>query len=116
MQPNKTLKYILDLESIFEELELVVLKCNNEYSSFSADFMAIRTVERDLEIIGEVIKKLSSENPEITITSAKKIIGLRNLIVHAYDAIDPSVLWKILLKDLPILIQEINSLKNKESF
>jgi uncharacterized protein with HEPN domain len=34
------------------------------------------------------------------------------MIVHAYDAIDPAVLWKILIKDIPILKAEIANLKN----
>ncbi len=33
------------------------------------------------------------------------------MIVHAYDSIDPTTLWRILLKDLPVLKQEINEIK-----
>jgi uncharacterized protein with HEPN domain len=47
----------------------------------------------------------------INISGAKDIIGLRNLLVHAYDSIDASVLWKILIKDLPILKEEIANIR-----
>jgi uncharacterized protein with HEPN domain len=29
------------------------------------------------------------------------------MIVHAYDSIDPTTLWKIMIKDLPVLKEEI---------
>jgi uncharacterized protein with HEPN domain len=32
------------------------------------------------------------------------------MIVHAYDSIDPTVLWRILLKDIPILKLEVKAL------
>ena len=73
--------------------------------------MAVRTVERDLEIIGEAVRKLKEIDPHLKISSYKQIIGLRNMIVHAYDSIDPTTLWRILLKDLPILKEEIDEIK-----
>jgi uncharacterized protein with HEPN domain len=33
------------------------------------------------------------------------------MIVHAYDSIDPTTLWKILMKDIPVLKSEIQVLK-----
>ncbi len=111
MQPNKILKYILDIESVIEELENVVTIHSSDYIKFSSNFMAVRTVERDLEIIGEAIRKLTEINPDIKISSSKQIIGLRNMIVHAYDSIDPATLWRILIKDIPILKTEIEELK-----
>ena len=74
-----------------------------DYQKFSSNFMAVRTIERDLEIIGEAVRKLLEIDPSLKISSSKQIIGLRNMIVHAYDAIDPTTLWRMLLKDLPIL-------------
>ena len=75
------------------------------------NFMAIRTVERDLEIIGEAVRKLKNMEPNLNISSAKQIIGLRNMIAHAYDSIDPTTLWRILLKDIPLLKKEIRKIR-----
>jgi uncharacterized protein with HEPN domain len=33
------------------------------------------------------------------------------MIVHAYDAIDPTTLWRILIKDLLLLKAEIEKVK-----
>ncbi len=113
MQPNKLLKYLLDIESVINELENVLELYSHDYVKFSADFMAIRTVERDLEIIGEAVRKAVEIHPEIKISGARQIIGLRNMIVHAYDAIEPTTLWRILIKDLPVLKAEISLLKSQ---
>lgn len=110
-QPNKVLKYLLDIESIIQELEDILSHHNSNYENFSSDFISVRAVERDLMIIGEAVGKILKINPTINISASKHIIGLRNIIVHAYDAIDPTVLWRILIKDLPKLKAEVEALK-----
>lgn len=70
-----------------------------------------RAIERDLEIIGEAIKKISELEPSIAITSARNIIGLRNIISHAYDSVEPEMIWGIIQKDIPILSNEIKRVK-----
>ncbi len=111
MPPKEILKYILDIESVIGELEQVIELHNQDYAKFSSNFMAVRTVERDLEIIGEAVRKMTTLDSTIGISGAKHIIGLRNMIVHAYDSIDPTTLWKILMKDLPVLKSEISRIK-----
>jgi len=111
MLRKEILKYILDIESVIEELEQIKHLQDGDYTKFSSNFMAIRATERDLMIIGEAINKILKSEPEIKISSAKHIIGLRNMIVHAYDSIDPTTLWRILMKDIPILKEEIAEIK-----
>ncbi|HCS21012.1 MAG TPA: antitoxin [Bacteroidetes bacterium] len=111
MPRKEVLKYILDIESVISELENVVEIHSKDYTKFSSNFMAIRTVERDLEIIGEAVRKMTLLDPTIQISSARHIIGLRNMIVHAYDSIDPTTLWRIIIKDLPVLKTEIHGIK-----
>jgi len=57
MPPKELLKYILDIESLIDELENVIRFHSRDYTKFSSNFMAVRTVERDLEIIGEAVRK-----------------------------------------------------------
>jgi uncharacterized protein with HEPN domain len=109
-QRSEILKYLLDIESIIEELEKILNHHNSDFIDFSLHFISIRAVERDLMIIGEAVSKLQKLTPQLTISCASQIIGLRNMIVHAYDSIDPTVLWRILLKDIPILKLEIKAL------
>ena len=104
-------KYILDIDSVIGELDRIIHHHKRDFTDFQQNFISIRAVERDSMIIGEAINKLIHLNPAIQISGARQIIGLRNLIVHAYDAIEPSVLWRILIKDLPVLKTEIDKLK-----
>lgn len=111
MLHKKLLKYVLDVESIIKELENILDHHNKDFIDFQNDFISVRAVERDLMIIGEAVNKIIQLNPDINISGTKKIIGLRNLIAHAYDSIEPSVIWRILIKDIPILKKEIEALK-----
>ncbi len=93
-------------------MEKIIEHHNSDYNDFQVNFISIRAVERDLMIIGEAIGKIVKMKEDVKITSAKHIIGLRNMIVHAYDSIDPTALWRILIIDLPVLKQEVQILKN----
>lgn len=108
----KLLKYILDIESVIEEIETIKQKSQNNFNIFYDDIILQRAVERDLEIIGEAIKKMIEIDPNIQITSSKNIIGLRNIISHAYDTVEPEMLWGIIQKNIPVLADEIRKLKN----
>lgn len=66
-QRNKVFKYILDIESIIQELEVIISHHNSDYIDFSSSFISVRAVERDLMIIGEAISKISQLNPTINI-------------------------------------------------
>jgi len=51
-------------------------------------------------------------DPSITshITDSRQIIAFRNILVHGYDIVRNEVVWGILEKDLPILIDEVSEL------
>jgi uncharacterized protein with HEPN domain len=110
MQP-KLLKYILDIESVIEEIESIKQKTQNDFNNFSNDIILQRAIERDLEIIGEAIRKIIDINPDVQITASKNIIGLRNIISHAYDSVEPEMLWGIIQRNVPVLADEIRALK-----
>ena len=103
-------KYLLDILAMMDEIDLILNKCQRDFNQFASDFIFVRALERDLMIIGEAVNKLKRMNPSIKLQNEAHIIGLRNLIVHAYDAIEPTALWKIALVDLPLLKIEINAL------
>jgi len=46
---------------------------------------------------------------EFPIQHAKKIIGTRNRIIHAYDAISDEVIWTIVVRELPMLKNQIDT-------
>ncbi len=69
-------------------------------------------VERQFEIIGEALNRLSKINPDAIskVTDYKRIISFRNILIHGYDMVDHNVVWDIVQNYLPGLISEIGSL------
>jgi uncharacterized protein with HEPN domain len=110
MQP-KILKFLIDIQSVIQEIETVKTKTNNNFIAFQSDIILQRAVERELEIIGEAIRKIIEIDPTINITSSKNIIGLRNIISHAYDSVEPEMIWGIIQNNIPLLAEEINKIK-----
>ncbi len=110
MQP-KTKKYILDIESAIFEIEELVALCEKNYVKFEKNPLAIRSLERLLEIIGEATRKALDSNTSLVITNSQRMISLRNRLAHAYDSIQPSIIWSIALKDVPKIKAELEQLK-----
>lgn len=69
-----------------------------------------RAVERELEIIGEAMSKLLKINPDISLTHGRVIVDLRNRVIHAYDTVDDTIIWKIIMKNTPVLLTEVQNL------
>jgi uncharacterized protein with HEPN domain len=111
MQP-RALKYILDIQSLILEIESFVELTSRDFFRYRSQPIVKRAIERDLEIIGEAVRQIQIAHPEFQISSSKKIIGLRNLLAHAYDSIDDELIWSIVQRDLPQLKREIHQLLN----
>jgi uncharacterized protein with HEPN domain len=50
------------------------------------------------------------------LNNAKKIVGLRNQIIHAYDAISDENIWGIVINHLPVLKLEVEALIQQSEF
>ena len=72
-----------------------------------------RAVEREIEIIGEAMSKLLKINPKIQISYSRIIVNLRNKVIHSYDNVDDILIWKIINKDVPVLLTECQKLLNE---
>ena len=88
---------------------------NLSFDTFSDDYKSVDAVVRNLEIIGEVAKRLPDEFKEkYSEIEWYKVVGLRHRIVHEYFGIDLEIIWQILHKDLPELKQRIMSIVKNE--
>ncbi len=81
------------------------------FDDFNLDPKTIDAVIRNFEIIGEAANKIPEEikntNPEI---EWKKIIGLRNRIIHGYFGVDNSIIWFIIENELDKLEESIKNI------
>jgi uncharacterized protein with HEPN domain len=68
-------------------------------------------VERNLEIIGEAARRLSEElRQEHSEIPWRRIIALRNVLIHEYDDIDLKEIWEVASFHVPRLIDQVRPL------
>lgn len=103
---EKGLKYLSD---ILHAIDLIkdFTKSISNYPDYINDLKTQSAVERQLGIIGEAVNKFDTLHPELTLENARKIVGFRNRLIHAYDSIDPSITWAIIQIHLDPLGAEI---------
>lgn len=106
---EKILKSLYDIKLAIEEIDLFVSNEEKIFTNYSKNILLKRGVERNLEIIGEAVNRILKDNPAFEITNAKRIIGLRNQIIHAYDSISDENIWSIIINHLPNLKIEIEN-------
>lgn len=96
------LNTINEIDSFFIDFE--------EFEVFQNDVRTKRAVERNIEIIGEAMNRILKKNEEIAISQARKIVDVRNRIIHGYDTVSDEIIWTIVVKYLPILKDEVEKL------
>jgi len=106
-------KLLRDMEQAALHID-VHLGGRRVWQEFAEDITKRRAVERELEIIGEATNKLLKINPGIEVSSARKIVNMRNRVIHAYDNVDETIIWKVVVKDIPLLLAEVQQLLTSE--
>ena len=75
------------------------------------DTRTLDAVVRNLEVIGEAVKKVPPEvrrqQPGI---EWKKMAGLRDILIHEYFGIDVEIIWDIVQNKIPLLEQQVKRL------
>lgn len=91
--------------------KIVELTTSRTRQDLDTDFLLAQTITRLLEILGEAARRVDvnvkQNNPNIP---WKRIIALRNVLIHEYDEIDHDILWEIISLDLPPLLVSLNAI------
>lgn len=110
---EKVLKCLYDIKFAIEEIDSFFVGRERRFEEYANDILLKRAIERDLEIIGEAMNRILKENPEIEIDNARRVIGLRNQIIHGYDTVSEENIWGIIMIHLPKLQREVDLLISK---
>lgn len=102
-------KLMLDIQTAISGID-EHLEGRRNFAEYLASKTKRRAVERELEIIGEAVNDLLRITPTIPISFARIIVDLRNKIIHAYDAVNDTIVWKVIMKDIPVLAEEVFAL------
>lgn len=103
-------KCLYDIQDSIKSIENYLGEHRN-FKEYDSNKFLRRAVEREFEIIGEALNRIN-KTQKVEIQYYKRIISLRNKIIHSYDNIDSVVMWEIVTNHLPILKLEIENLLN----
>lgn len=101
------------LEDVRRSAELISgFVASKELAHYASDALLRSAVERQFEIIGEALNRLTSSDPVTPdqITHRSRIIAFRNVLIHGYDLVDHEVVWDVIQTHLPLLRQQVETL------
>ena len=107
----------LESKKILEDIRLASIDIlgfisEKTFHDYENDRMLQSAVERQFEIIGEALSRLSKIDPDTAskISHFQRIISFRNILIHGYDIIENVVVWDVIQQDLPKLHNQVENL------
>jgi uncharacterized protein with HEPN domain len=74
---------------------------NLSFEDYLDSVLVQSAVERQLEILGEAAGRISSDfRSTHSDIDWRRIIGLRNILIHRYDDIQQQVVWEVVVSNL----------------
>src|SRR5262249_54066956 len=85
---------------------------DREWQDYESDPMLRSAVERQFQIVGEALNRLSRVDPEIAaqISDLPRIVAFRNVLVHGYAVIDNELVWEVATTRVAALAKELGRL------
>ena len=84
------------------------------YEMFLQDTKTQDAVVRNIEIIGEAAKNLSTDfRRKYSHLDWKKIAGMRDRLIHFYFGVKWDIVWAVIKDKIPTLSEQINSILNE---
>lgn len=110
---NSIKTWLYDILNSINEIESYFVETPKMFEIYQNDLKTKRAIERNIEIIGEAMIRILKENNSIEISNSRKIVDVRNRIIHGYDSVSDDVIWGIVIKNLPVLKTEVSHLLNE---
>ena len=94
--------YRLHIDDILASIEKIrEYTAGMTYEKFASDSKTQDAVVRNLEIIGEAAKALPEDmRARASGTDWRKIIGLRNVLIHEYFGVSLPIIWDVVANKL----------------
>lgn len=102
------------LKHIVEAIDFIERYCGKVNArEFYRDELLQNAIVRQLEIIGEAAKSVSKRTQnKLSNVEWKKVIGMRNKLIHEYFGVDLKVVWTTVKEELPPLRTVISQYLN----
>jgi uncharacterized protein with HEPN domain len=108
--PRKLEAYADEILKSIVEIESFII--GMDFKAYTQDAKTKAAVERKLLNIGEALNVANQMNPDVQkkVTDFRKIVGLRNILVHGYFGVDDALVWDVVSTKLKHLESNIRSL------
>lgn len=104
---NQISKSLSDILNSISNIELFCSTRPKQFQVFCEDICFRSAVQWEIAIIGEAMNRILKIDPDIKITSARRIVNTRNYLIHGYDSLREDLIWSIVVNHIPILKSEI---------
>jgi len=101
------LKLMLDASRNIKDF-ISVAESMMEFSDFENDRKTQSSVIMQLQVIGELVKKIPEDVKSSINLPWKKMAGMRDMVAHDYFSLDLEAVWNTVTKDIPELAKEID--------
>ena len=109
MSKRGNVEFICDIKEAIKRVGLYIEKL--DYEEFLQDMKVQDAVVRNLEIIGEAAKNISSDfKKKYKDVEWKKLAGLRDKIIHYYFGVNWDIVWDVRKNRLPKLKVNVESI------
>jgi uncharacterized protein with HEPN domain len=115
MEPEeRVLKALEDVQDCASFI--VAASDGKDLSYYRRERLFRQAVERNLEIIGEAIGRISRYDAETAsrISEHRRIIAFRNRLIHGYDLLDDELVWETVEGEVPVLLSEVEGLLQEQ--
>lgn len=85
---------------------------DTDFQRYAANPMMRSAVERQIEILGEALSLAMQDDAslDVRIPEARRIVGMRNRIIHGYDSVDDMIVWDVVQEKVPDLARILEQL------
>lgn len=108
-------KSLTDILDSISNIELFCATRPKEFQAFSKDICFKSAVHWEVAVIGEAMNRILKIDPNIPITSARRIVNTRNFLIHGYDSLKEDLIWAIVVNHIPLLKEEVSKLLNESN-
>ncbi len=109
MPKRRDQDYLSDIREAIQRI--AVYTAGLDYEQFMQDNKTQDAVVRNLEIIGEATKNLSSRLRRVYAQIPwKDLAGMRDKMIHHYFGINYEIVWTIAKEELPDLLSQIQDI------
>lgn len=100
---KRYLEDVLHSISMIEKFKMV----SPSFEQYETNAMLKSAVQWQLSVIGEALNNALKMDPTLSISNARKVVDMRNKLVHGYDEVEDTVVWNVIVKHLPLLKREV---------